>query len=92
MSPVRKIKCAIEQLTLEDRAALIADLWGWTDDHSDRQMKAGAAAGKFAALNEAAANSYQVGTLKPFDDVTKEPRESRAAALKNERINFASDR
>ena len=54
MSTVREIKSAIEQLPLEERAALIADLCGWSDDNWDRQMKADAAAGKFAAVNEAA--------------------------------------
>jgi len=51
MSTVQEIKSAIEQLPLEERAALIADLCGWSDDDWDRQMKADAAAGKFAALN-----------------------------------------
>lgn len=73
MSTVQEIKSAIEQLTLEDRATLIADLCGWTDDHWDRQMKADAAAGKFAVLNEAAGNAYQAGALKPLDEILKEP-------------------
>jgi hypothetical protein len=51
MSTVQEIKSAIEQLPLEERAALIADLCGWSDDDWDRQMKADAAAGKFAVLN-----------------------------------------
>jgi hypothetical protein len=32
VSTVQEIKSAIEQLPLEERAALIADLCGWTDD------------------------------------------------------------
>jgi hypothetical protein len=55
MSTVQEIKSAIEQLPLEERAALIANLCDWTDDDWDRQMKADAAAGKFAALNNAVA-------------------------------------
>ena len=51
MSTVQEIKSAIEQLTLETRAELIADLCGWSDDDWDRQMKADAVAGKFAVLN-----------------------------------------
>ena len=56
MSTVQEIKSAIEQLPLEERAALVAELCGWTDDDWDHRMKADAAAGKFAAVNEAAAN------------------------------------
>jgi hypothetical protein len=47
MSTMPEMKSAIEQLPLEERAALIADLCGWSDDDGDRHMKA-AAAGKFA--------------------------------------------
>ncbi len=68
MSTVQEIKSAIEQLPLEDRAALIADLCGWSDDEWDRQMKADAAAGRFAALNEDAGNAYRSGQIKPLDD------------------------
>ncbi len=73
MSTVQEIKSAIEQLTLEDRATLIADLCGWTDDLWDRQMKADVAAGKFDVLNEAAGDAYQGGPLKPLDNILKEP-------------------
>ena len=69
MSTVQEIKSAIEQLPLEERAALIADLCGWSDDDWDRQMKADAAAGKFAALNEDAATAYGSGQTKPLDDI-----------------------
>jgi hypothetical protein len=37
MSTVAEIKSAIEQLPLEQRAALVAELCGWTDDDWDRQ-------------------------------------------------------
>ena len=43
-------------LSLEERAALVAELCGWTDDDWDRRMKADTKAGKFAALTEDAAN------------------------------------
>lgn len=54
MSTVQEIKAAIGWLTLEEQAAQIAELCGWTDDDWDRQMNAGAKAGKFAVLNEEA--------------------------------------
>ena len=68
MSTVQEIKSAIEQLTLETRAELIADLCGWTDDNWDRQMKADAATGKFAVLNEEADNAHRAGQTKRLDD------------------------
>jgi hypothetical protein len=69
MGTVKEIKLAIEQLPLEERAVLIAELCGWTDDDWDRRMKADAKAGKFAVLNEDAANAYQAGQTKPLDDI-----------------------
>lgn len=73
MSTVQEIKCAIEQLPLAERAALIADLCGWSDDDWDRQMKADAAAGRFGALNENAGNDYRSGQTKPLDDILDKP-------------------
>lgn len=67
MSTVAEIKSAIEQLPLEQRVALVAELCGWTDDDWDRRMKSDAKAGKFAALNEDAAKSYQAGRTKSLD-------------------------
>lgn len=61
MSTVQEIKRAIEHLPIEERAALVAELCGWSDDAWDRQMKVDAQAGKFAALNEGAANDYHTG-------------------------------
>ena len=69
MSTVQEIKSAIAQLTLEERAELIADLCGWKDDNWDRQVRADAAAEKFSALNEDAGNVYRVGQTKPLDDI-----------------------
>jgi hypothetical protein len=57
MSTVQEIELAIEKLSLEERAGLIARLCGWSDDAWDRQMKTDAAAGKFARLNEDAGNA-----------------------------------
>jgi hypothetical protein len=68
MSTVQEIKSAIERLPLEQRAALIAELCGWTDDDWDRQMKADASAGKFAAVNEAAATAYRTGRTEPLEE------------------------
>lgn len=56
VSAVQEIKSAIEQRPLEERALLVAELCGWTDDEWDRQMKADAKSGKFALLNEVAAS------------------------------------
>ena len=57
MSIVQEIKLAIDQLPLQERAALVAELCGWSDDDWDRRMKADAKSGKFAELNEDAANA-----------------------------------
>ncbi len=73
MSTVQEIKVAITQLPLEERAALIADLCGWTDDDWDRRMKADSKAGKFAVLNEEAGNAYRSGQTKPLDDILDRP-------------------
>jgi hypothetical protein len=51
---VQEIKTAINQLSLAERAEVIAELCGWSDDDWDRQMKADAAAGKFAKFNREA--------------------------------------
>jgi hypothetical protein len=51
MSAVESIKAAIQQLSVEERAELTAELCGWTDDDWDRQMKADSVAGKFASLS-----------------------------------------
>jgi hypothetical protein len=69
MSTVKEIKLAIEQLPLEERALLIAELCGWTDDNWDRRMKADAKAGKFGVMNEDAANAYQAGQTKSLGDI-----------------------
>jgi hypothetical protein len=73
MSTVQEIKSAIEQLTLETRAELIADLCGWSDDDWDRQMKADAAAGKFGPLNEDAERASRSGQASPLSDGLDRP-------------------
>jgi len=66
MRTVQEIKSAIEQLTLETRAELIADLCGWSDADWDRQLKTDAAAGKFGALNEDADRAGRSGQASPL--------------------------
>ena len=73
MSTVAEIKMAIGQLSLEERAEIIADLCGWTEDDWDRQMKADAGAGKFTALNHDTDAAHAAGQSLPLDDILREP-------------------
>lgn len=73
MSTVEEIKTAINKLSLEERAEVLAELCGWADDDWDRQMKADAAAGKFAQLNREADASHATGQTHPLDDILREP-------------------
>ncbi len=73
MSTVQEIKSAIEHLDIESRAELIAELCGWNDDDWDRQMKADAASGKFAALNEEADEALREGRTQPLDQGLAQP-------------------
>ncbi|MGO9199029.1 MAG: hypothetical protein ACLQM8_00610 [Limisphaerales bacterium] len=73
MSTVEEIKTAISRLSLEERAELTAELCGWTDDGWDLQMKAAAAAGKFAPLNREAEAARTAGRTVPLDDILHEP-------------------
>jgi len=73
MSTVEEIRTAIERLSLEERAQIIAELCGWTDDDWDRQMKADAAADKFNALNREADAAYAAGQTHPLNDILNEP-------------------
>ncbi len=73
MSTVQEIKSAIEQLGLEERACLVAELCGWGDDDWDRQMKADAVAGKFAALNEEADHAVSSGRTRSLDEGLERP-------------------
>ncbi|HZZ57354.1 MAG TPA: hypothetical protein VFE31_05950 [Opitutaceae bacterium] len=72
MSTVQEIKTAIEHLPLEQRAELIAELCGWTDDDWDRQMKADAKAGKFDAMNRQADQADRQGQTRPLSDLLGE--------------------
>jgi hypothetical protein len=71
MSTVEEIKSAIAKLSLEQRAEIVAELCGGTDDDWDRQMKADAAVGKFDALNRDADAAHQAGRTIPLADVLR---------------------
>jgi hypothetical protein len=58
---VEEIKSAIAGLSLEERAELISELCGWTDDDWDIQMRRDAALGKFNRLNEEAEAAHISG-------------------------------
>lgn len=69
MSKVQEIKTAIDHLPLEERAELIAELCGWTDDEWDRQMKADAAAGRFDSMNREVDAAHKAGQTRPLSDI-----------------------
>ncbi len=73
MSTVEQIRTAIQELSLEERAQIAAELCGGTDDEWDRQMGNDAAAGKFSALNREADNAQAAGQTRPLNDVLHEP-------------------
>ena len=73
MSTVAEIKAAISQLSLEERAELMADLCAWPDDDWDRQMKSDAAAGKFDSMNKAADAAHAAGETIPLEEIIREP-------------------
>lgn len=73
MRTVQEIKAAIDHRPLEERAGLIPELCGWSDDDWNRQMKTDASAGKFVSLNEDADSSQQEGKAKPLSDLLNEP-------------------
>jgi hypothetical protein len=58
---VEEIKSAIAGLSLEERAELIPELCGWSDDDWDTEMRRDAAFGKFARLNEEAEATHTAG-------------------------------
>ena len=72
MSTVEEIKVAVGRLSVEERADIIAELCGWTDDDWDRQMKRDAAAGKYAALNREADAAHAAGQTLPLNNVLQE--------------------
>ena len=65
---VAEIKEAVNKLPLQERLRLLAELCDWPDDDWDRQMKRDAAAGKFAGLNEEAAEAARSGRLKSLEE------------------------
>jgi hypothetical protein len=75
MRTVEEIKTAINQLSLEERAEIAAELCGWEDDDWDRQMKSAATADKFRLLNREADAAQNDGQTVPLDDILREPCE-----------------
>jgi len=65
---VAEIKEAVNKLPVQERLKLLAELCDWPDDEWDRQMKRDAAAGKFAWLNEEAAQAVKSGKVKPLEE------------------------
>lgn len=73
VSTVQEIKAAIDHLPHEERAELISELCGWSDDDWDRQMKADATGGKFEALNRDADTAKREGKTRPLSDIIDNP-------------------
>lgn len=73
MRKAEEIKMAISELPLEERAEIIAELCGWSDDDWDRQMKADAAADKFKHINREADAAHAAGQTVPLDEILHEP-------------------
>ena len=71
MSTVAEIREAIEKLSLEERAELMAELHGYEDDDWDRQMKADAAAGKFDAMNRDAEADCRAGQTRSLEEILR---------------------
>src|ERR1019366_8367601 len=80
MSTVEEIRSAIERLSLEERAQIIAELCGWTDDDWDRQIRADAAAGKFTPPNREAAAAPAAAQTRAARAAGKSPALTRGAA------------
>ena len=73
MRTVEEIKLAISEVPLEERAEVVAELCGWSDDDWDRQMKADAAADKFKLINREADAAHIAGQTVPLDEILREP-------------------
>ena len=71
MSTVAEIREAIEKLSFQERAELMAELTGFEDDDWDRQMKADAAAGKFDEMNRRVDAEMRAGLCRPIEDLCK---------------------
>ena len=72
MSTVTEIKEAIDRLTPKEYCELMSVLHPFEDDDWDRQMKADAAAGRFAAMNEKAEEEYAAGRTRPLSDIIED--------------------
>ncbi len=68
MSTVQEIKSALNKLSLEERAEILAELCGWENDDWDRQMKADALAGKFDSINRDAIQTKTVSLDKILNE------------------------
>ena len=66
MSTVESIRQAIKMLLVEERAAVTAELCGWTDDDWDGQMKADGKEGKSDSLNREAGIGQAAGETWRF--------------------------
>lgn len=71
MSTVAEIKAAISKLSLEERAEIISELCGWTDDDWDRQMKNDATSGKFERINKEADDAHASGATVPLNNILR---------------------
>ena len=71
MSTVQEIRTAIDALSLEERAELVADLCGWADDDWDLQMKADAVVGKFDGINREADDAHAVRQTMPLNHILR---------------------
>jgi hypothetical protein len=59
-----EIKTAIEQLSFEERAELVAWLHGWNDDEWDDQMKRDIASGKLDDVLREVEDDIKVGRVR----------------------------
>jgi hypothetical protein len=69
VSTVKEIRSAIAALSVEERAELVAELCGWTDDEWDRQMRRDSATGKFAEMNREADEANASGKIQPLEQI-----------------------
>lgn len=68
MSTLAEIRDAIAELSVEERAELIAELCGWEDDEWDKEMKTAAAAGKFDQMNREALEDLRAGRCTSLEE------------------------
>jgi hypothetical protein len=68
MSTLAEIRDAIAELSVEERAELIAELCGWEDDEWDKEMETAAAAGKFDQMNREALEDLRAGRCTSLEE------------------------